>query len=90
MAVEAVDPNDEAMAGVEDELPQLERVFREVDGASGAGRLGATPEAIGEALECKPKTASNYLSALKRAGRVVNVGGRWFVAAPGAGEEEAP
>jgi hypothetical protein len=78
VAVDTVDPQDDAVAGIDDELPQVERVFREV---AGAGQPGATPETIAGALECKPKTASNYLSALKRAGRVANVGGRWFVAA---------
>jgi hypothetical protein len=87
VTVAAVDPDDDALAGIEEELPQAERVYREVVGAR---PVGATPEGIGEALGIKPKSVSNYLSALKRARRVVNVGGRWLVAQASPGEAPQP
>jgi DNA-binding transcriptional ArsR family regulator len=72
---ESVDASHEALSGVDDNLPAIERVYREL--CARVGRGGAKADELAEALDLKPKTVSNHLSALKTAGRATNSNGMW-------------
>lgn len=71
--------DDERLAGIEDQLPALEKV------AHALAQYGpAKPEDIGTPLEMLPKTVQNYLSTLRRQNRAEPLGdGRWRVPDPG-------
>jgi hypothetical protein len=71
---EMIDAADERMAGADDHLPAIERVYRALREGGGEG---ATPEGLGEALDMAPKTVRNHLTALKSRQRVENREGRW-------------
>lgn len=70
---ERADIGDEAFAGVEENLPALDRVFRTL----AEYPEGVTPAELGEELGLSTKTVKNYLTLLRRQGRAETCGGRW-------------
>lgn len=72
VSVSAADLAAEELAGVEDNLPALERTYRALlDGS-------ATAQELADATGVKPKTISNHLSTLAQQDRAERLGdGRW-------------
>lgn len=67
---QTVDAADSRMAGVEDNLPAIEQVYR----ALAAYNDGSTPEFLAKELEKATKTVKNHLTALRHAKRAFPLG----------------
>jgi DNA-binding transcriptional ArsR family regulator len=81
VVVERADLGNDALAGVEEHLPAVERVARALAECSD----GATPAELAEALDMSEGRVRNYLTALRRQGRAEALGdGRWRLS-PGPG-----
>jgi hypothetical protein len=78
--LETIGVDDERLAGAERHLSAAEQVLFELHER---GIAGATPQQIGEKLRIAPKTVRNYLSKLRKEGRVQPIDGdRWHVPDP--------
>ncbi len=71
-----VDASDNALSGIDDHLPALERVHRALAGEEN----GVTAELLAEPLDMNVKTVRNHLTTLRQKKRAEPVGeGRWKV-----------
>jgi hypothetical protein len=69
--------SDEAMAGIESNLPAVEQTFTAL---AGCGAAGEDTDVLAASLGLTEKTVRNHMTALKKAGRVEPKGGKRWVA----------
>jgi hypothetical protein len=74
VVITPIEATDERMAGIEDNLPAMERVCREIARYDD----GATLQYVADELSLKLGTVKNYVTVLHKAGRAEPLGdGRW-------------